>query len=234
MAMGFTTPGGCGLYSKPVSGCYAMKKNILVALALALAALASLIIWHRSGPVMDMRPSSALGEVLAREAETMLGGAGNIVVIGRAADRDNATAGGKQIQSITAALGNRSSLKLIATEWLPPEPSSMMRSGSVTADQLLDLIEKYPAAGVFVVFAGLPPLSPAITENLKSHPVKLMAVCGYSMNTKAWLQEGVLMAAVIPRFAELPSGSPAPKTTQDWFSQEFAMLTPDNAGQWPF
>lgn len=209
-----------------------MKKNLLIVSALVLILL--LIFRHRSGPAMDLHPNSALAEILAGEAGSVMGGEGKVVVIGRADDKGSETAGGHQILSFEAALNKSSSLKLVATEWLPPETSHMMRSGAITGDQLLGLIEQYPETQELVVFAGLPPLSPAITEKLKVHPVKLLAVCGYSLNTKAWLQAGYLAAAVVPRFTEIPPGSPDPKTTQEWFAREFVMLTPDAASEWPY
>jgi hypothetical protein len=44
----------------------------------------------------------------------------------------------------------------------------------------------------------------------------------------------VLAAAVVPRFGELPAGTPAPKTVKDWFRQEFELLTPESIPQVPY
>ena len=75
-----------------------MKSNkIKVALALTGIVLAGLLFWRQtSKPTVNLRPSSAVGEVLADELGRLLGGKSQVVVIGRSASRDGVDARGEQ------------------------------------------------------------------------------------------------------------------------------------------
>ena len=207
-----------------------MKTNkVMLALAAMLIALA---IWLAyacfSKPGVNLRPSSAAGEVLAEEVRRLLGGAGEVVLIGRSASRDGVDARGQQIASLQAALKRGASASLIATEWLPRVPVGMMDFGGIAAEQLTELIDKHKDAKVFVVFAGLPPLSPELAAKLGARKLKLLAVCGYSANVRNWLETHALSVAVVPRSDDLPAGTPAPKTAPDWFQREFQLITAEN------
>ena len=210
-------------------------KALILTLVLVSVALAVFVFRRQSsGPAMNLRPSVAVGEVLAEETSRLLGGKGNIVVIGRASAKEGQSAGNEQITSLGAALRRRASPKIAATEWLPQPPRLSMNTSDLTAEQLVALLEKHPEANAFVVFAGLPPLSPPLAEKLTARSLKLLAVCGYGATLRRWLAAHVLAAAVVPRFGELPAGTPAPKTVKDWFSQEFELLTPESLAQLPY
>jgi len=213
-----------------------MKNRVLlVTIAVASVALAVFLFRRQSsGPAMNLRPSVAVGEVLAEETSRLLGGKGNIVVIGRVSAKEGQSAGNEQITSLGAAMRRRASPKIGATEWLPQPPRLSMNASDVTTEQLVALLEKHPEANAFVVFAGLPPLSPPLAEKLTARPLKLLAVCGYGTTVRRWLEAQVLAAAVVPRFGELPPGTSAPKTAKDWFSQEFELLTPESLAQLPY
>ena len=213
-----------------------MKNRVLlVTIAVASVALAVFLFRRQSsGPAMNLRPSVAVGEVLAEETSRLLGGKGNIVVIGRVSAKEGQSAGNEQITSLGAAMRRRASPKIGATEWLPQPPRLSMNASDVTTEQLVALLEKHPEANAFVVFAGLPPLSPPLAEKLTARSLKLLAVCGYGTTVRRWLEAQVLAAAVVPRFGELPPGTSAPKTAKDWFSQEFELLTPESLAQLPY
>jgi hypothetical protein len=237
-----TTPGGSGIRSEPLcrpadgAGWSLMKNKVLIlTVAIASVALALFVFrWQSSGPAMSSRPSLAVGEVLADETSRLLGGKGKVVVIARASAKEGQSAANEQISSFAAALSRRTSPRIAATEWLPRPLRPVMNSGDLSAEQLLQLIEKNPDANAIVVFAGLPPFSRPLADKLISRQVKLLAVGGYGATVRRWLEAQVLAVAVIPRFGELPPGTPAPRTVRDWFSQEFEMVTPDSVGRLPW
>jgi len=206
--------------------------QIKLTLALAAIALAVLLLWRQSSrPSMNLRPSNAVGEVLAEEVGRLLGGKGQVVLIGRSASRDGVDARGAQIDSLQAALKRRGSAQLAATEWLPRPPIGTMDLGGVAPEQLLELIDKNKDANAFVVFAGLPPLSHDLAAKLTARSLKLLAVCGYNSAVRNWLEARALSVAVVPRSDDLPPGTPAPKTAMDWFQREFQLVTPENVGK---
>ena len=215
---------------------FIMKHKALVFTLVLVSVALAVFVFRRqsSGPAMNLRPSVAVGEVLAEETSRLLGGKGNIVVIGRASAKEGQSAGNEQITSLGAALRRRASPKLAATEWLPQPPRMTMNASDLTAEQLVALLEKHPEANAFVIFAGLPPLSPPLAEKLTARSLNLLAVCGYGTTVRQWLEAHLLAAAVVPRFGELPPGTPAPKTAKDWFSQEFEILTPESRGHLPY
>jgi ABC-type sugar transport system substrate-binding protein len=211
------------------------SKALVVAFALASMALVLFIIRRQSsGPAINLRPSVAVGEVLAQQTARLLGDKGKMVVIGRASAKDGQSASSEQISSFRAAVARQGSPTITATEWLPRPAPGTMDLGGVTAEQLLALIAKHPEADAFVVFAGMPPLSPALAERLTARSLKVLAVCGYGATVRRWLEAQALAVAVVPRFGEPPPATSAPKTVQDWFEREFEMLTPQSVGRLPY
>lgn len=61
----------------------------------------------------------------------------------------------------------------------------------------------------------------------------LVVVSGYSPTLRQLLQARGVALAVVPRFADLPPGTPAPQTTKDWFQREYEILTPETVGRSP-
>ena len=207
-----------------------------VGLVLALVGLAGFMVWRQtSNSRINFKPSAAVGEVLAEEAGRLLGGAGQIVIIARAPDASGPDANSERVTAFQAAIiKSRKSPQLAAVEWLPRPPRGQMDLGGVTEEQLLGLADKHPAATAFVIFAGLPPLSAPGIEKLTGRSLKLMVVCGYGPTLKRLLQVQVVSVAVVPRFDDLPPGTPAPKTARNWFDREFVLLTPETLTRAPY
>ena len=211
------------------------SKALVVGFALASILLALFVVRQQfSRPAMNLHPSVAVGEVLAEETARLLGGKGNVVVLARASAKDGQTAGGEQVASFGAAMRRRASPRIAATEWLPRPPGPMMNTGDLTTEQLLQLIEKNPEADAFVVFAGLPSLSPPLAEKITARSLRLLAVCGYGATVRHWFEARALAMAVVPRFGEPPPGTPAPKTAKDWLRKEFEILTTESIAQLPY
>ncbi len=208
------------------------KTRITAGLAVAVVALAVFLLWRQfSRPTINLRPSNAVGEVLAEEVVRMLGGTGKVVLIGRYASRDGGDASSEQITSLQAALKGRAAGSFVATEWLPRSPVGAMDLGGIAPGQFLELMDRNKDANMFVVFAGLPPFSQELAAKLAARSLKLLAVCGYNANVRHWLEAHALSVAVVPRTDDLPAGTSAPRTAADWFGREFQMVTPENVGR---
>lgn len=213
-----------------------MKSKQITVMLAVLATLGALFILSRqfSKPVVNLRPSAAVGEVLADEIGRLLGGAGKVVLVSRPLSKDGPDATGERVASFTVALQHRANLKLAATEWAPRPPAGAMDLGAVTPEQLMAAMDKNPEANAMVVFAGLPAYSQPLGAKLAARSLKLVAVCGYGPITRRWLESKALSIAVVPRFDDPPAGASAPKTAKEWFDREFQMLTPENVGRLPF
>jgi len=71
-------------------------------------------------------------------------------------------------------------------------------------------------------------------DRLRARSLQLVAVCGYGPTLRRWLESKALAIAVVPRIGELPAGTPAPKTTREWFQREFEIITPESVGRMPY
>ena len=206
-----------------------MKANRLTVTLLGLMiALAGFLFWQQfAKPPISFRPSAAVGEVLAEEVARLVGVAGTVVVIGRSPAKEGVDAKGEQLRAFEAALRRQGSPKLKTTERLPPPQPGTMDLGEVSPEQLAQFIEKNPDANAFIIFAGLPPLTPDLAGQISARSLRLLAVCGYGGNVRGWLEAKALSLAVVPRFDDPPAGTPPPKTAMDWFQREFQLLTPE-------
>ena len=211
------------------------SKQVVVAVAAFAVLAAAFFVWRRSsGPAVNLRPSTAAGEVLADEVGRLLGSAGKVVIIGREVSRQGLDATGECVASFTAALQRRPNLKLAATEWIPRSPAAIMDMGAISSEQLLAVAGKNPDARVLVVFAGLPPYSAQLANELTARSVKLVAVCGYGPTVRRWLESKSLAVAAVPRFDSPPADAPKPKTAREWFEREFQLVTPENVASLPY
>lgn len=213
-----------------------MKSVKALAAALTLVgAIAGWLIWKSlSAPAVNLRPSAAVGEVLASEVDRLLGGKGQIAIVSRQPPATGPHANRERIESFTGALKSRPGLTLATANWLPSPPAGVMDLGTVSEEQLLAAFENHREARAFLILAGLPPFSPAVAEKMKARSLHLIAVCGYSAHVRRWLEAKALAVAVFPRMGELPAGSPEPRTAQDWFDREYQLATPERMGQLPY
>ena len=211
------------------------SSQVGIAVAVLLLAGAGLLFWkHFAGFQVNLHPSAAVGEVLAEEIGRLLEGQGEIVLVSRHPPAEAPDANRQRIESLTAALGRTPGVKLAAPDWLPRPPTGVMDLGTVSAEQMLAAFDRHPEARAFLILAGLPPFSDAVAAKAKARAVKLIAVCGYSAHVRRWLESKSLAVVVVPRFADLPAGTPEPKSARDWFEREYQLFTPETVGQLPY
>ena len=213
-----------------------MKSNKLLILLMVLTVAVALgVLWRNfATPKVSLRPSAAVGEILAAEVGRVLGGTGKVAVISRPPLPGAADANRQRIESFESAIKQHASLQLAAPVWLPRPPVGTMDLGEASAEQLLAAFDKTPDARAFLILTGMPPFSPAVVEKVNARSLRLIAVCGYSANLKRWLESKAVAVAVIPRFGELPAGTQPPTTPKDWFDQEYQMITPETLSQLPY
>jgi len=211
------------------------SKKVSVTVAVATGLVAVFLVWRQfANPAANLRPSAAVGEVLAEEVARVLGGAGKIALVSRQPLRDGVDAHREKVVSFEAALKRHPKLTLAPPDWLPRPPAGTMDLGVVTPEQFEAALQKTPDAKAFLILAGMPPYSPALVDKLTARSLKLIAVCGYTADVRRWLESRALAVAIVPRFGDLPPGTPAPKSAQDWFQREFELLTPETLGRTPY
>lgn len=153
---------------------------MLVLLLLVVAVAVGFIVWRKAAsPQHNSKLSAAVGEVLAEEITRLLGEGGKVVLIAQARDKSAPEADGERVASFQAALSRRKSPQLAAIEWLPRPPRSQramlgMTGQSLTEPQLIALVGQYPEANAFVIFGGVPLLSPAGIQKITERSLKLV------------------------------------------------------------
>lgn len=209
-------------------------KPIIIGIMVAVGAAALLLACRKSSPtVASSGLDGTVGQKLAEQARDALGGDGSVVIIGNFLAKIPRSTMGQQLASFQTAMKAPGMPRVAAVEWLSdPDRGSMMESGMATADQLSEIINKYPDANGLIIFAGLPPLTPQLAGELSERKLKVLAVCGYSTVVRAWLKAKALDAVVIPRM-----GSPSqadPNTLMGRFDQQFQLVTPKTLEQLPY
>ena len=188
---------------------------------------------HRVNPGVQLVPA-AVGEVLAGEVGRLLGGRGTVVLLSRQPPQDGPNANRERIEGFSSAMKRRPTMTLAPTEWLPRAPLGTMDLGVVSPEQILAALEKNPRANAVVIFSGLPPYSPLLAEKVAARSLILMAVCGYTVEVRRWIESKALAVAVVPRFDDPPTGNRAPKSAQEWFEREFQLVTIETIGRLPY
>jgi hypothetical protein len=214
---------------------FPMKSNKRI-LAIALVAVAVVLFWWRqlSGPTVNLRPTAAVGEVLAGEVGRLLGGRGTVVLLSRQPPEDGPNANRERIEAFASAMKRRTTMTLAPTEWLPRAPLGTMDLGVVSPEQILAALEKNPSANAFVIFSGLPPYSPLLAEKVAARSLILMAVCSYNAEVRRWIESKALAVAVVPRFDDPPTRKRAPKSAPEWFEREFQLVTIETIARLPY
>lgn len=211
------------------------SKKVSMAVAVVAGFVAVLLFWRQfANPTANLRPSAAVGEVLAEEVARVIGGTGKVALICRQPLKDGVDATGEKVTAFQAALKRHSKVTLTTSDWLPRPQTGTMDLGVVTPEQFEAALEKTPDAKAFLILAGMPPYSKALVDKLTARSAKLIAVCGYTGDVRRWLESKVLAMVIVPRFGDLPPGTPKPKTARDWLQQEFELLTPETLANAPY
>lgn len=187
--------------------------------------------WWRqfAGPKVNLRPSAALGEILAAEVLRLDPGPASVVLISRQPAAEGPDANRERMDNFKVALKRTAPAKSVSQEWMPRPPPGVMDLGVASQEQILSAMEKHADAKIFVVLAGLPPAAPSLVDKLNARSAKLVGVCGSTADVKRWLASKVLAVVVVPRFDDLPPGTPSPQTARDWFDREYLLVTPETA-----
>ena len=108
------------------------SKPLTITLALLAILGAAFLFWHQfAGPRVNLKPSAAVGVILAEEVGRLLGGAGEVVILSRQVTHEGPDATRERVASLTAALQHHATLKLAPTEWVPRPPPGAMDLGAM-------------------------------------------------------------------------------------------------------
>jgi hypothetical protein len=204
-----------------------------VSTGLILAALigigAATVAWP---PPVDRPLHRALGAALAKEAITLAGGAGQIVVITRDTQAFPQPALDCLLGSFEKEI-HRASLKIASVQKLQVDP---LRPAEVPPGDFFQLIRRAPAGEVIVSLLGPPLLGEDQWRQLRPIQPKIVALCigsiGQNLDLHALFEAGYVQAAVVDRPAS-SKDSPPGRPTARGFDQLYMTVTAADLSRLP-
>jgi hypothetical protein len=89
------------------------------------------------------------------------------------------------------------------------------------------LLQKFPDVDVIVSLVGIPLLSDDEIDQLPVEIPRLFALILYGIGVKRAFDEGILSAAVIPKYDKIEEGSD-PKDSEGLFNKYYRFVTEEN------
>lgn len=173
--------------------------------------------------------STCLGERIARETATLLGGPGEVVVLA-AGGQFETDADKAQIAGFKKALSRQSGIKIAMVA--PPDEKTMgicLNMGTVPEDLFMKAIADHPGAKVIVSFLGLPASLPATAGSAGGKFPRIIALdLGPDDAWSELMQTGI--ASVVIRMRPNPNSEAAASKSgcADKLDALYVVITPAN------
>lgn len=223
------------------SRCYEMKTPVAFLAILAIAACSVrlyLTQFHRPSAKL-LKPDQALGECAADETAKLLDNHGNIVIVRETRRGGISSLVDIQVDSFNARLKNLHTIKVAAIELvemsrLPVSPEIRMSnplaepSIGLSAAGVLKVLRSHPDAKAYVLFGALPSMNSEEMNALKEKASQWVVLSDYEPHYKILLKSGVIGLVIAPRSGPVGNHAKEPKTTREWFEQEYEVITPDS------
>ncbi len=174
-------------------------------------------------PGIQPEPHRASGWVLARQARSMLGPGGRLVVLTRDTAEYKNPASDLQLEAFKRELCK----PLCAAMIVQPLQLDPLRPVQAPSGDYLEWIRKLPSGSVLVSFVGPPVLNAEQRRQLGQINPAILAFCPGNWPERVdlrWLfEQGLLRAAVVSR--PQSAATAKPKGLQAWFDRDFALIT---------
>lgn len=175
------------------------------------------IYWQGAGRSSSAKINSAIGVVLADNAESRLGRSAKLLVlVARTGDADAINRQERAFQ----AEAKRRGLNIIAVETLDRyELSSRGPQMGFAGERYLALRKTYRDVHAIVSFVGVPQLDAKQLAGLPSSGPRLLAVSRTRSHTRELLASGRLELVIVPRFKFPAPLTGQPRTDRQWFDK---------------
>lgn len=219
---GYTPPQGA-----PVSARTRLMVRAGVAGLVIVASVGWLyVVWRwQGGQPRDRLPDELLGWGVAEESVRLLPGGGQVVVVAWQSNplAGPAAAGEIQVREFLRAIRQRPHVRLRAEERLTPAQFDQERMR--LRDVFPALLNKYPAADLFVSFVGIPDLDPSSDQPAGRRLPQFLVVTPATPALPAFFDRGLVTVAIVPRQLYISPQAGNPQTQRDWFDSYYEVVT---------
>lgn len=201
-------------------------RQVLIGAASLLVIAASLwFTWtHQiSRPTFNAALHQGVGELLAEQTTRVVGDAGQITVI--TMDAGDSAIVAAQFRAFKMALeksGDISIRKLVVID--SKKADSYGPGYGLSARKLAREVKKHPEVDALVSFVGLPALDDAELKELGQPVPPMVAFARDGRKLGALAAQGILKAAVVPRYRFPAPGPDQPRTPREWVVQKYQLI----------
>ena len=197
---------------------------VVAALIVIILAAAFWIAAYVSRPAFNQKLHVGIGQVLAQETATLLGGKGRIVMV--TFDPKKFPQLNTQVAAFRAALRKHGDLAIAETVVLPVKDKRKAGAGAGLSDSdFVTILEKHSKLDAIVSFIGVPdPEDAKIVALGKLNGPKVVAETKSRRKLKRLFKQQLLHTAIVPRFEFPAPGSKNPSTPREWFDLGFQVV----------
>lgn len=206
----------------------------LLLLALVTAgAISWILVQQRDAAKPETRQHTGLGEVMAGETAKQLAKREKkrVVVISLQSKDPILQAQEESFFATLKTLSPEAEIK----ELVRVDPEGEKRYGpglGLSTRRFLRIVEHNVKADVLVSFIGTPDPGSAEMQSFTNKIPRFVASTRDLADAKKLLEKNWLRAAIVPRY-DFPSPKDDPKTTQDWFTRYFQVVTTNELASLP-
>ncbi len=211
---------------------------VLISVLVIVGSLVSIFLSQRPRRVrLNLKPFEHLGVAMAEKTAEMVGNRGE-VVLWRIRTQAKVAVMDVPIKHFRDVLSKKGDIRLIAEEEevmnQPPIMAPDMMMGGMSGDKFLGLVGKYPRASALVLFGATPHLTEEQLGKLPEKRPKVFVVAMYDLPRKTLFENGIVQAAIVPRFHSMTNTAVEPQTPAEWFDRYYTVVTADNAASLPW
>lgn len=202
------------------------KKPLVVALcigAIVISILSLFITQCERAPKIDVSRYAAAAEGLAKHMGEELPEGTKVVLVVMDPNIKSQVFGAqtKGFETGFAAYGSK--IKIIETYPIKLEDMSRGTGSGMPTKVYFDILQKNPNVDVIASLVGIPLLTDAEIDQLPANIPKLYALILYGIGVKRAFDEGVLSAAVIPKYEKIEEGKD-PKDSEGLFNKYYRFV----------
>ncbi len=203
------------------------KKNILIATAsIAVIAASMLFVWknHFAAPKINLALHEGIVTALAEETIRCLDNRGDILVI-TMADGDSEILAA-QFAAFRERIG-KSNVQIKEVQLIESEKKDKYGPGiGLSASKLAREVKKNTRREGIVSFVGLPKPDDDEFAALGEAVPPLLTFSRNADKLGPLLKRGMLKAAIVPRFKFPAPGPETPRTSGEWFTNQYQVVRP--------
>lgn len=172
----------------------------------------------------------ALGDALGKEAASLLGGKGGMVLLVLDMPGGPGCDDGPEVRAFKKFIATQPEIRILGIEKMPAGDFMRIGPGNGFPPTLLfSAMEKHPHAAAIVSFVGAPLLSDEDAERLDPNGPKIMTASDASapLTLMKLIEQRVVSLAIVRQRAPAPGSGETPGPGGNVFKQNYQVLTPD-------